>query len=130
MQNDTIELLNKIVAASFIPTFLVMGVVSFLLFHIRKNAAFRRKWFPRFAILWGVWLVFFSSTMAVLKSRSFESLWELVFLVPAVALIIYLGIKFTKFCDQCGATVYKQNLFSRLRFCPKCGASFDAKPKD
>jgi len=130
MQNDTNELLYKFTLNCFIGTWIVLGVGGFFVFHFGKNAAFKKKWFPRFAICAGILFIFFSCTINFLGTRSIGSLRDFVFLVPAIVLIIYLGIKTTKFCDECGATLYRRNWFSPMKFCSKCGAALDAKPED
>jgi hypothetical protein len=114
--------LSSIVEACFIGTWVVLGIGGFIVFYSRRDVAFNRKWFPRYAILAGVLFVFFSTTLTVLQSRSFSALGLLVFMVPMVVLIIYLNIKFTRFCDKCGATAIDYNWFSPMKFCSKCGA--------
>jgi hypothetical protein len=75
--------------------------------------------------------VLFSTTLVVLESRSLSALGVLIILVPAVGVISFLIIRFTKFCSKCGATVYDFNWFSPTRFCSKCGAELtSAKPGD
>jgi len=102
MQNDTFELLHKIVVISFVVTWIFLGVTGVIFFRINKDVAFKRKWFPRFNILLGVLFLIFSNTGMVLASRSLASLRMLVIEVPFVALIAYFNIRFTKFCDRCG----------------------------
>jgi hypothetical protein len=79
-------------------------------------------------ILAGILFVAFSTTMAVLGSRSWMSLGILAITVPAVTVISYMNIKLTKFCDKCGATLINSNWFSSMKFCSKCGAELDPKP--
>lgn len=77
----------------------------------------------------GSLFVFFTTTLFVLESRSWSSLSILGVVVPAVVLIFYLGNKFTKLCDKCGAEQYNPDWFTPQRFCSQCGAEFDiAKP--
>jgi hypothetical protein len=77
----------------------------------------------------GVVFVLFASTLTIFQPRSLSSLGALVLLVTFVALITGLNLKFTKFCEKCGATHIDQNLFSPMKFCSKCGAPLGAKPK-
>jgi hypothetical protein len=128
MRPDTVSVLNGVVTTCFVGTWIVLGISGFFLFYLRRDVAFMRKWFPRFTILVGFLFVVFSATLSVLSSRSLGTLGVLVVVVPAVCLISWLNIKFTKFCDKCGSTVYYQNWFSPTKFCSKCGAEFDAKP--
>ncbi len=129
MQNDTLDLLSGIAINCIFPLWVLLAVSIKLLFWTKNDVAFKRVWSPRFTILIGVLFVLLSSTTKFLASGTFKSLGMLVVEVPVVALGVYLSIRFTKFCDRCGATVYRRNLFSRPRFCTKCGAELDAKPK-
>jgi hypothetical protein len=125
----TPTMLEAGITALFAGTWIVLGIVSFVVFFLGKNTALKRKWFPRFMVLAGVLFVIFTTTFAVLGSKTWLSLGILVITVPAVALISYLNIKMTKFCDKCGATLINSNWFSPMRFCSKCGAALDDKSK-
>jgi rRNA maturation endonuclease Nob1 len=46
----------------------------------------------------------------------------LCFMVPAIALITFLNLRKTKFCDACGRTLYPKSFFTPTPFCPHCGA--------
>jgi hypothetical protein len=128
MNDFTADALSGLVTACFFGTWIVLGISGFIVFYLRRDVAFKRKWFPRYVILAGGLFVFFSSTLMVLQSRWFSALGMLVVVVPMVVLITYLNIKFTRFCDKCGATVYDHNWFSPMKFCSKCGAElFPAK---
>jgi hypothetical protein len=48
-----------------------------------------------------------------------------LFLIPAVALMTFLNLRNTKFCDACGKTLINQNPFSPPAFCSKCGAALN-----
>jgi hypothetical protein len=113
----------------FVGTWIVLGIIGFVVFFLGKDTALKRKWFPRFTVLVGMLFVFFSTTIAVLGSETWLSLGIMVITVPAVSLISYLNIKMTKFCDRCGATLINSNWFSPMRFCSKCGAALDNKPE-
>lgn len=128
MNRDSISVLNGIVTACFIGTWFVLAVVSFLFLDVGRDAGFKRRWFSRFMILGSVLFVLFATTMMVLQSRSAAGLAILVPVVPMVILISWLNIRFTKFCDKCGATLHDYNWFSPMTFCSKCGAELDPKP--
>jgi hypothetical protein len=126
MKPETAAMLDRIVIACFIGTWIVLGIIG-VYFYLSKNVAFKRKWYPRFVILTGVLFVFFSTTIMAFSVRSLELLVVVIVMVPFTLLIAYLNIKMTKFCDECGATLLNQNWFVAMRFCPKCGAELDAK---
>ena len=129
MNDETIKLLGSILIACFVGTWIVLGIIAMFVFALGKNAPLKKKWFPRFIILVGILFVSFTGTMMVIQSRSFGSLPFVAVMIPFVALISYLNLRCTKFCDNCGATIIDHNPFSRMRFCLKCGAEFDVQPE-
>ena len=127
MQDATIELITNIVMVSLIGTWVIIGIAGFFLFHLWGNVASKRKWFPRFLILEGVLFVVIATATTVLHFRTIESLSVLLFLLPVLALIAYLGKSQSPFCHQCGAVIYDRHWPSRARFCRACGAALGAK---
>lgn len=127
MDDRTITAVKGVVTAAFVITWIGLAVVGLAL-NGRLTAAQKRRWSPRVAVSVGVLFVFFSSTLTVLETRRWSSLGILIIVIPFVALISYLNIKFTKFCDQCNATQYNANWFVPQRFCSKCSAELDGKP--
>jgi hypothetical protein len=92
---------------------LVLGSMAF--FSFNKNTALKRRVLPYFVIFTSVlFIIFVWATGA--PAQVFY-----VF-IPAVALIGFINIRNTKFCDSCGRRNYGPNLFSPARFCSKCGA--------
>ncbi len=128
MEAETLALLDKVIFACFIGTWIVLGIIAFSFFHLGKDAALKRKWFPRFVILVAVLFVLFSSALTALSSPSLGDMKLLVVVLPVISLITYLNIKLTKFCGKCGATLYPQSFLTPSKFCPKCGAELDPKP--
>jgi hypothetical protein len=93
----------------------VLGAVGAYLFYFRKDAGFKRKYFRKYAIFTGVVFV----TVPVFTGFP----WQMLAIsVPFVALIIYLNVRTTRFCDQCGRTNFSQFPFAMPKFCSKCGA--------
>ena len=93
-----------------------LGLASFLFFQFNRDATLKRRVFPFFAIAVG--LIF--GAFLIYMTRGFS---QVVFLaVPMIALITFLNIRMTRFCDSCGRTLYRQPLFTRPGFCPHCGA--------
>jgi hypothetical protein len=109
MNNDFITLLCQIVVVCFVGTWIVLGIGSIFAFWISKNVGFKKKWFPRFAVLVAVLFLLLSTSIMVLSSRSLNFLPFLTIEIPFLVLITYLNIKFTKVCDGCGATVQDLN---------------------
>jgi hypothetical protein len=129
MKPDSSTLASGMVTVIFVGTWIVLGIGGFIAFYLSKDVSFKRRWFPRYVIGGGVLFVVFATTLTVLESRSASALGMLVVMVPMVVLITYLNLKFTKFCDTCGATLVDHNWFSPMKFCSKCGALLDTKLK-
>jgi len=98
----------------FLATWAALAVASFVFFQFNRNAALKRKLWPVFTIGIAILFIAFAWLMG-LRDRG------LYFIVPAVALITWLNIRFMKFCDACGRTLYPHPPFIRYEFCPSCG---------
>jgi hypothetical protein len=110
----------------FVATWVLLGIIGFIVLYLNRDATVKRKWFPRYIMLTGVLFLLFLTAVSVAGSRSSGGLGILVIAVPMVVLISYLNLKFTKFCDKCGATIIDHNIFSPTRFCSKCGAKLES----
>lgn len=99
----------------FFGTWVVLGIISFAIFFIGKNAQLKRKLWPPFVIGTGVLFIGFICAMGFGGQA-------LYIMVPAVVLITFLNLRSTKFCDSCGKTIINQNFLVRPEFCSKCGA--------
>ena len=100
-----------------------------MVFYLGKNAAFKRRWFPRFSIFAGGLFLAFVTAFIGVGPGAKGGLLVLTLMVPMLVLITFLNIKMTKFCDKCGATLINSNWFVPMRFCSKCGAALEGKPK-
>lgn len=99
----------------FFGTWIVLGALSSYLFFIRNDYKFKVTYYKYFVIL--VAFLFIGFVVAVGVSPQ-----AYVILVPGVALVTFLNIKFTQFCKTCGKTIINRGLsFSRIEFCPRCG---------
>jgi hypothetical protein len=102
----------------FFVVWVALGLAGFFLFYRGKDAQFKRKYFTWYVILAGVLFISFGLAMGFPSEA-------LYFMVPAVALITYLNIKSTKFCDNCGSTIVNQMWLTRAERCAKCGAKLN-----
>ena len=102
----------------FFVVWIALGVAGFFLFYVSKNVQFKKRYFPWYAILAGVLFISFGLGMGF-------PLEILYFTVPGVALITFLNIRSTKFCDNCGRTIINQAWFSKVEYCGKCGAKLN-----
>ena len=99
----------------FFGTWVVLGLVSFLIFFVGKNAELKRKLWPPFVIGAGALFIFFVYMMSFGGEI-------LLIMIPAVIVITFLNLRATKFCDSCGKTIINQNFFVKPEFCSKCGS--------
>lgn len=103
----------------------LMALVTF--FHMRSlpSAASKRLWWKRYSIGGPIaWLFLMVFVVASTGSRNFVI--PMIFLcVPFVALISWLNIRNTYFCENCGKRTTSRNPFVRLVYCPRCGAKFE-----
>jgi hypothetical protein len=94
----------------------LLGLGSFLFFHLNRNAALKRR-------IWPVYIVSVGLVLGGLMYFSMGRQRDVLYLgVPAIILISFLNIRTTRFCESCGKTLYSQPIFSRTQFCPHCGA--------
>ena len=93
-----------------------IALPAFLFFHLSKNAALKRQFWPPFMIAFGLLFAAFGWFGAGANDRQFALIW-----VGMVVLIVVLNIRSMRFCDSCGATQMNQNLLSPPKFCSKCG---------
>ena len=108
--------------AGMFPVFFVvwisLGFAGFFLFYLSKDVTFKKRYFPWYLVLTGFLFIVFGLSMGL-------PLTIMYIMVPAVALITFLNIRSTKFCDACGRTIIDQNWFSKVEFCSKCGAKLN-----
>jgi hypothetical protein len=100
--------------AQLVTAWVLMGVVGYYAFHVNRNAAFKRKWWPCYLLLSnGLFLYLF---------------WTMGFRGPALwmmggsVLFSYLSLSRVRFCNACGRTVMVREAFgATLAYCPYCG---------
>ncbi len=102
----------------FFVVWIALGIAGSFLFYFSKNVQFKKRYFPWYIILAGVLFISFGLVTGL-------PLVMLFFMVPAVALITFLNIRFTRFCDNCGRTISTQGMFGKVEYCAKCGAKLN-----
>ena len=103
----------KALFPGFFVLWIALGVAGFYFFHVEKDAARKRLYFPRFMIGAGA---LFALVVALLIP------WPAVLLfLPFVALITWMNIRMTRFCSACGKTIVNQQWWTKMRYCPYCG---------
>jgi hypothetical protein len=106
-------------AGSVFPIFFVVWALlcagSAAFFFLNRNAALKRKVLPPFLVFTGALFLGFVFYIGALNEFFYVA-------VPMVALITWLNVRASRFCDACGRTLHNQNPLSLPRFCSKCGA--------
>ncbi len=110
--------IREIIFVILMGLFVAFGLAGSIVFLVSKNAAFKKKYFPWYVISIGV--IFGLSI--IVTGMDFVGL--IVFL-PAIALITFMNLRMTKFCDSCGKTIINRALFSKVNYCSNCGAKLN-----
>jgi formate hydrogenlyase subunit 3/multisubunit Na+/H+ antiporter MnhD subunit len=84
--------------------------------HLGLKASVKRKVFP--------WCVILSalSFLVVMPLTGLRA-GLLIFVIPVLAGVVFILIKFTKVCERCGAGVRTNQPFADEEHCPSCGSS-------
>lgn len=98
----------------FFGTWGVLGIASFVIFFLGKNAQLKRKLWPPFVI--GTSALFIGFTYAMDVGGQ-----ALYITAPVIILITVFNLRSTKFCNGCGKTIINQNFLVKPEFCTKCG---------
>lgn len=123
MKSGVDTLAVGILATCLIVALPAVVFLGFVLFHGHTDAAYQRRWFPRYVILSHTLFLALLISLTTLITRS--PVAALGFSAPFVlgaAFFSYIVIKLTRFCDKCGALDQRLSLVSTLRFCSKCGS--------
>jgi len=99
--------------AIFVPVWIGIGVVTWIMFSARTSYETKRRWAPRLIVLAGLLFIgFFYWAMGPTGNILFPA---------AIALITIINLRTVQFCPGCGALQRRPGLFSRPRHCYKCG---------
>lgn len=95
----------------------ILGIGNYAFLHFNRSAPLKRKAFRITIVLGGIifcgfayWIIGWSQPAIMLA------------LIPAIILISCGNLRSTRFCDACGRTLWRQPIFARAAFCPRCGA--------
>ncbi|MBA6292763.1 hypothetical protein H4J58_13635 [Colwellia sp. MB3u-70] len=102
----------------FIGVWVILGLLSFLVFFVSKNVERKKRFWTPFIIFTGVLFIAFIYLMGFGGQN-------LYIMIPMVVLISFLNIRSTKFCDSCGKTNINQQFLSPAKFCNKCGEALE-----
>jgi hypothetical protein len=100
----------------FLVIWILLGLGIWLFLALQRDARLKHHYFRWFLVGAGVLFIAGIAFMGF----PFETF---VLMVPAVALITYLNIRLTKFCQRCGAINFNYLWFGAMNYCRRCGAS-------
>jgi hypothetical protein len=98
----------------FFFVWVALAIGGFVFFTTNKDAARKRRLFPRLAIGAGAAFGLVIAAMAP---------WPAALLfIPFIGVITWLNIRMTRFCDACGRTLINHAWWAKMNYCPYCGA--------
>lgn len=103
----------------FFATWIVLIVVAFFVFHVSRDAARKRRLFPRYIV--GVGALF----LGFMFAAGFP-IGMVLTSIPLVAFFTWLNLRQTRFCAICGRTAMAFSLGAMPRYCQHCGAALEA----
>ena len=101
-------------------TSVLIFVVSAIYFRLYPNPNLKRGFRRGFTIAYGA--AFFVLIVLSIGRNPVVLVFGAI-----IALITYLNIRNTVFCDACGKTTYNHAWFERAEYCAKCGARLPQK---
>ncbi|MCW8108484.1 hypothetical protein OPS25_08250 [Alteromonas ponticola] len=102
----------------FSGVWIVLIIISFLVFFVSKNAERKKK-------LWVPFIIFAGALFIVVMYLMDSDKEEIYFMVPMIVLISFFNIRSTKFCSACGKTNKNYNFFSQPKYCSDCGQALE-----
>jgi len=103
----------KYITAVIFSGFLVSNVY---ILHMNRKASVKRM-----AFRW--WIAVFAVFFLVFTALTIEDLVLIVFVIPVIAWVVFMSLRFTKFCDWCGRMIQTNLPFTDKKVCPRCGSS-------
>lgn len=101
----------------FSVAWMALAVAGILLFCVKADARFKRKYSP-----WHLTLIGMLFVVSVLIEE--PSLFSLIVVIPVLALFGYLMLHRFKFCLACDRTIVNRRRVAKKGRCPYCRAEF------
>jgi hypothetical protein len=122
MNANTLTLWNLAGPLICMPIFIGFGLHCWLRDRRESATIKRQKALPRAMTLACIFVAY-----AFLQTGcNYRVLW----IIAPVAMIIWVNMRNTKYCDKCNATIYNHNWITEtISYCPRCGASLEPKHK-
>ena len=101
-----------------------LALAALLLNIAIKNAALKRRWYPRalavVLVLFDGFAVYYTTASTFRRGGSLEDAAGGLLLIPVLAYIFYVNVKTTRFCDHCGGAFSTYRRTTPLKVCPRC----------
>jgi hypothetical protein len=101
-------------------SFVIIGLLSIPYFRRYPDVNLKRE-FHRW------WTIGYGATFFLLVFLSVGASTWLIFFGGFIALISWLNIRNTTFCEACGKSVYNYFLATKPEYCARCGARLPRK---
>ncbi len=109
---------EKIIVSVFGLIIIIHLAISIWILRFNKNTVLKKKFFPISVIIFC--LIFASAIFA----QFFPNILPIIIFYPFLAVIAFLNIKLTKFCDKCEKFRYNYTFYEDMKFCLVCGEKF------
>jgi hypothetical protein len=111
---------RETILATFFAVWLILGL-ALAVFHWRASFAAKRRW--HFWIVFGIGALFLGFVVLL-----FPDWGAIAFAAVAVFLISLANWKLTRFCPNCGKTLFPTPSWTKMKYCSKCGTRLDGEP--
>ncbi|MFN2596360.1 MAG: hypothetical protein ABR563_04145 [Pyrinomonadaceae bacterium] len=96
-------------------SWVILSLGSRLYFRGNKNIRLKKRFYKWSSLAYGA-MFFFLIALSGMP-------WFILLIFGAfIALIMYLNIRNTNFCEACGRTIYNYMWLDKAEYCAKCGA--------
>jgi hypothetical protein len=113
---------SKSIIFGIIP-FAIMVIVYPVLVNYKLSPMRKKKAVRIFGILWGISYL----SLTIIPSIKPQDAPVLIFIIPAVSLMVFLLIRYTKVCPKCGHTVSFAAPYVEPKVCPRCSPKYELK---
>jgi hypothetical protein len=105
----------------FFASWAIVRLIGWLYFLGNKNIDLKRRFNKWTVIVYAIMFFF------LVAPGSESPPFVLLFVAAAIALVVFLNLRNTIYCNDCGKVYYHQGWFNRVKYCAKCGAKLPDK---
>jgi predicted RNA-binding Zn-ribbon protein involved in translation (DUF1610 family) len=105
--------------ALYFVVWVIMAISTGVIYWIRRDPAFRIKWYARISLVGSATILFFMFLVC-------PTVLTFLFISIFGGLIVYLSIAKTRICKSCGKIIRPLHLIHGAKFCPHCGGETES----